>query len=279
MTDYFLITRFNLPLYKTDKESNPVLTDEWLSDRFRLFETYCIPSVQGQTYKNFKWLVLLSDSTPKQYRDRMSHLATNTDCLTPIYIKEDDAHRHGDIVKEKIKEMKSQSPLLVTMRIDNDDAIRHNFIERITNLAEKQTVARSGYSFVYGMQYHECANLAMRVPYPNNHFIFEINTQYNSDDFDTIIDYNHYFPEKMNFPFHTVKCNDVMWAEVIHGRNVDNDVMGTLRQYPIFSRHLLTKGFGWNRELKWWNTLWQLPKYLLPAAIHHAVVRLKQKTT
>ena len=40
MTDCFLITRFNLPLYKMDKERQPVLTEQWLDDRFRLFENY-----------------------------------------------------------------------------------------------------------------------------------------------------------------------------------------------------------------------------------------------
>ena len=128
MTDCFLITRFNLPLYKMDKERQPVLTEQWLDDRFRLFETYCLPSIQQQTYKDFVWIVLMSDDTPQMYRQRMSELCYQCRQLSPLYIKNNDIERYHDIVKDKIRELKSQSSLLVTLRIDNDDAIRCDYI-------------------------------------------------------------------------------------------------------------------------------------------------------
>ena len=52
----FIITRFNLKLYAKDKENNPGLTSEWLSDRFVLFEQYCLPSIIKQTRQCFYWI-------------------------------------------------------------------------------------------------------------------------------------------------------------------------------------------------------------------------------
>ena len=277
MTDCFLITRFNLPLYKTDKERQPVLTEQWLSDRFRLFETYCLPSIQQQTYKDFVWIVLMSDDTPQMYRQRMSELRAQCRQLSPLYIKNNDIERYHDIVKDKIRERKSQSSLLVTLRIDNDDAIRCDYIERAVTLARQQTEPKRGYSYVYGIQYHAKANLAMRVPYPNNHFIFEINTQYKADDFDYILEYNHANTADMPFPFTAMMDKEVMWAEVIHQRNVDNDVKGTWRQRPVTDNKLLKDAFGWSRSLSALNTWLKIPGYLMPAALHHGMNRLREK--
>ena len=277
MTDCFLITRFNLPLYKKDKERQPVLTEQWLDDRFRLFETYCLPSIQQQTYKDFVWIVLMSDDTPQMYRQRMSELCYQCRQLSPLYIKNNDIERYHDIVKDKIRELKSQSSLLVTLRIDNDDAIRCDYIERSMTLAQEQAESRRGYSFVYGIQYHTQANLAMRVPYPNNHFIFEINTQYKADDFDYILEYNHANTTDMPFPFTAMMDKEVMWAEVIHQRNVDNDVKGTWRQRPVTDNKLLKDAFGWSQSLSALNTWLKIPGYLMPAALHHAINRLREK--
>ena len=56
---HYIITRFNLS-QRWDKDSlgNKVLDDNWLKNRFQLFENYCFPSLKSQTNKNFEWWVL-----------------------------------------------------------------------------------------------------------------------------------------------------------------------------------------------------------------------------
>lgn len=68
---HFIITRFNLNLYKRDKNSRPTRTDRWLEHRFEVFERYCLPSVAAQTNKRFTWLCLFDAATPERYRGRI----------------------------------------------------------------------------------------------------------------------------------------------------------------------------------------------------------------
>ncbi|WP_051227980.1 glycosyltransferase [Gillisia sp. JM1] len=60
MFQHYILTRFNLRAedWTTTKNNEKVLTEEWLEERFDLFENYCFSSVRNQTNQNFKWLVV-----------------------------------------------------------------------------------------------------------------------------------------------------------------------------------------------------------------------------
>lgn len=278
MTSCFIVTRFNLALYHKDKENNLVRTDEWLDDRFRLFETYCVPSVRNQTYQNFCWIVLFSAQTPDKYKFRIEKICNNFPQFVVLYIDDDEIDAYHSQVKEQICKLKDDTNLLVTIRIDNDDAISVDYVERAMKLAESQRKEKQGYSFVYGIQYHEKVRLAVRVPYPNNHFIFEVNTAFYAEQpFDYILEYNHAEVNQMPFPFEYSKEKKVMWAEVIHGRNVDNDVKKTIHQKPIFQRDFLIKTFAWNFPIKTLHSVIAYMLYLPVAAVLHAIQRIKQR--
>lgn len=49
MTHHYLLTRFNLALWQEDKNGQTIDREEWIRKRLKLFETYCLPSVAGQT--------------------------------------------------------------------------------------------------------------------------------------------------------------------------------------------------------------------------------------
>ena len=56
---HILITRFNLPKrWNSDKQGNEILDTVWLEERFDLFEIFCIPSIEGQTSKTLKYLLI-----------------------------------------------------------------------------------------------------------------------------------------------------------------------------------------------------------------------------
>ncbi len=69
MFRHFIITRFNIRVGKlgTDKNGNLTRTDVWLKNRIDLFEKYCLPSVVGQTNKNFTWMVLFDKISIQNY--------------------------------------------------------------------------------------------------------------------------------------------------------------------------------------------------------------------
>ena len=44
---HFILTRFNILLWRKDKSGSPVRSREWLEHRFSLFERFCLPSLMG----------------------------------------------------------------------------------------------------------------------------------------------------------------------------------------------------------------------------------------
>ena len=73
---HFILTRFNVKkMWSQDKRGNKVLTDEWLSHRFKLFENYCLPSIVNQENKNFIWLVYFDQDTDKLFINKINILA------------------------------------------------------------------------------------------------------------------------------------------------------------------------------------------------------------
>ena len=86
--EHFIVTRFNLPLFKAKVEGKVVgnLDETWLAGRFDLFERYCLPSVKGQTCQNFRWIVLFDAATPQKFKDRFKSYCDGYDRLIPCYI-------------------------------------------------------------------------------------------------------------------------------------------------------------------------------------------------
>ena len=68
---HFIITLFNLKIWKEDKTHRATQTADWLAQRFDLFERFCLPSVAHQTNKNFTWLCLFDKDTPTDMRQRI----------------------------------------------------------------------------------------------------------------------------------------------------------------------------------------------------------------
>lgn len=275
--DCFVITRFNLHLYKKDKENNPVLTDEWLRDRFNLFETYCLPSLKHQTKQSFYWIVLFASDTPANYKEKANEIHRDYSPFLPFFLDDEETKNYNEYTKKVIQVLKDDSNLLITIRIDNDDAIKGNFIERAYVFAKQQKVKEHLYTFKHGIQYYASANIADKVPYSYNHFVIMVDTSYNESDFRSVLQYNHGQIHMLGIPYRCVDSDEIMWAEVIHGRNMDNDFMMQPRHKPLLTRRLLIDNFGWNKMISPVMTIINIPFFLLPTAINHIVHRLKQK--
>jgi hypothetical protein len=86
--EHFIVTRFNLPLFKAKVDGKVVgnLDETWLAGRFDLFERYCLPSVKGQTCQDFRWIVLFDAATPQKFKDRFKSYCDGYNRLIPCYI-------------------------------------------------------------------------------------------------------------------------------------------------------------------------------------------------
>ena len=126
MFQHYLITRFNLKKegWDTSKNNIPVLTEEWLERRFKLFETFCFPSVKHQSNQNFTWFVYFDVDTPKVFKDRILGLSLGYSNFQPQFVENMQAFVPA--IQEELN--KVNAAYIITSRIDNDDCIAYNYI-------------------------------------------------------------------------------------------------------------------------------------------------------
>ena len=139
---HFLLTRFNLLLWKKDKEGAPVRTAEWLEHRFALFESYCLPSVASQSCKYFQWIVLFDSKTPEVYRDRIEGYRVLCPQLVPVFVEQENGRFFAEVFRDEVcrllrqAQQPAQNPSRVlTTYLDNDDALAVGFVEDVQRRA------------------------------------------------------------------------------------------------------------------------------------------------
>ena len=252
ITDYksssFLITRFNLPLYSVDKNNNPTYTEEWLEDRFKLFDAYCFPSIAEQSDSDFIWLCLFDENTPIRFVNRIKEYRLKMPHFIAVFMKEEEGKRYTCYVKQLIAKMKDGSRALITARVDNDDALHRDFIKTAKELLLNQVENNCIYSYVKGVQYIVYANFAGTLNYPLNHFPIMISKNFqHGETFSVIVDFNHSYLDKSGYPFRMLTDRMPMWVEVVHDHNVANRVR---LQLPIMKTDYLRSEFGLDVELK-----------------------------
>lgn len=129
MTDHFLLTRFNLKKsdWKKDKNSQEVLDEKWLKNRIELFTKYCLPSVLGQTLRDFKWLIFFQEDPEPEIRKLVKKLQVH-DFIEPVFVngfEEFQANLPFYIAERRAADLE----WLLTTRLDNDDALHEDFMK------------------------------------------------------------------------------------------------------------------------------------------------------
>lgn len=227
---HFLITRFNLPLYDSDKHNVPTRTDEWLDDRFTIFERYCLPSVAGQTTDNFVWLCLFGSDTPPHYRERIEGYRKVCPRFVPVFYDERQTAELAVSLRASISELVDPGArYIVTTNLDNDDAIRRDFIRRIQSCLVPSHEPHF-YSFSYGYQYFTAMDFVLKMRLDNNHFLTLMEPT--GQRFETVVAFRHARVDKY-FDTTYLRSRRGMWFEVVHRNNVSNDLRIYFRARPI----------------------------------------------
>lgn len=218
MFQHFIITRFNLRRadWKTTKNSEEVLTETWLKNRFTLFENYCLPSVKKQKNQNFKWLVFLDTNTPEIYKEKIS--SYNFDNLLPFFI--DGMDNFLPSIKEKIQELNT-TDYIITSRLDNDDSLHMNYVDLVQSMFDRQKFMAVDIVDGYGMQTGDKVKLGkMRHLY--NPYISLIESVTN--DFETVWFRGHTY---WKFENKITRVKDKpSWLTIIHQENKSNRFRG-----------------------------------------------------
>ncbi|WP_412508637.1 glycosyltransferase [Roseovarius sp. SYSU LYC5161] len=99
---------------------------ERMALRFRHFECLTLPSIAAQTDPDFTFLVLIGDSLPQRYRDRLHDLTAG---MPQIRIVESPPMRHRPAMQAAITQaLGPDAPESVQFRLDDDDAVATNFV-------------------------------------------------------------------------------------------------------------------------------------------------------
>lgn len=250
MLRQYILTRFNLRLWRRNKFLQPVNDSKWLEERFVLFEKYCLPSIMAQTQQNFRWIILFDAETPQEYRKRIKELRQRCPQLTPVPVEPEHSWCFAKIFQQCVKydlEQLAQEGIhprkITTTYLDNDDALAKDYLQRIAD--ESASVeCRSIITFHYGVQYFEGMQLANRILYRNNHFQTLVEPFTKGQQALTIYGIgshaNLYRLSSELALIREIKTPDSpAWVEVVHGKNIGNDVRPTFHTKPLTSANLL----------------------------------------
>ena len=142
--EHVLMTRFNLAT--PGRESAIRTRPGWLAERFDLFERYCLPSVAGQTSRRFHWVIYFDEATPPAFRDRIAACQK----VFP-FIAYFTGLFPASGWPRSIRETFDFAPdLLLSTRLDNDDALALDYVARVQAAVEAADCAAGGYNFTNG---------------------------------------------------------------------------------------------------------------------------------
>ena len=139
---HFLCTKFallflgnsSLEKYKTWLDERP---NNWLEERFELFEKYTLPSIQAQTEKNFRWLLMCNRNHPQMNNAAIKRLASYAPDAEVFWL---------DMVINSANYQECANALrplvddewVITTRLDSDDFVSRHFIQRIREGASEK---------------------------------------------------------------------------------------------------------------------------------------------
>ena len=275
MLHHFILTRFNIRLFRYDKHGHSIEPKSWFEERLKLFETYTLPSIIGQTCQDFTWILLVDSETPDMYRERMMDYRKRCPQITFVAIKPQYgchfAHMFQQVVDKLLKEKGiKDDDICLTTYFDNDDCLNKDYIkiilDRLQNdnkLSQKDDLL----VFDYGIQYFTELGIATRIKYTNNHFmtLFERVTSGQTPSVRTCYGYGSHIDlekRKAASVYHLTDADRPMWIEVIHKNNVDNDVIMRLDSCIINDKQLLRTDFSLDIDLQNGKKMKYFKRYL-----------------
>ena len=188
-----------------DKGGVVTLDHDWMEHRFKLFEQYTLPSVVEQTCDDFEWLVLFDRQTEACWFEKILDRSE----FTPVFLGSDW------LAELQLMLRTEQQRILITTRLDNDDAICPRFIEVI----QKRVNLTAGDQF-------------LNIPngYIQRGSVLE-KTHHRANPFMTFVEHGtarsvYFTPHGVAMTRHApiVQITEErLWVQIIHERNYVND--------------------------------------------------------
>ena len=184
--------------------------------------------------------------------------------LLPVFFNSEEARLHKSLVNRVIADHKDDTSILITVRVDNDDALHKDFMKNVSLLRNNSNDVQHFYSFGIGLQYYTEANLAIRLHYKKNHFLTLVSKSYDKEKIINILQFLHPSIADYGIPFTCIKNSEPMWVEVVHMHNVNNDCIMSFPQRPVFDICLMERDFNWGVLLDKGNTMKKFVNFFIP---------------
>lgn len=178
-TKHCIITRFSFR-FRPDLPTEPLLSEERLRERIRLFRKFCYPSIANQTNKRFYWILIIDPLLPIQFKEELESIAKDHEKTIEyqkkgprkIWIHTWDWENHKldslDWVMPYFETLHRTNndtatpwtppKYFITTRLDDDDCLVSNFIDMVHNHM-KQKPPVNGFRYLsYGVGYYHYVN-------------------------------------------------------------------------------------------------------------------------
>jgi hypothetical protein len=242
-----LMTRFNIRStgagYSEDQDPN------WLDERLALFERYCLPSIADQTQKQFTWVVFCDEHTRDEILDRIRAYDPRIRIarfVTKVGVPAEQAPQpvsYGYLSPGEEPVLHNLSPLpfvppgaqvLVSTRIDNDDAIRADALERARAFVSRFLETghdRMVYNPLLGYKLDTVNSRLYATQMHNTPFLSLFERLSEATWPKGALSGNHGHMHEQ-FPTHQADGRR-LWVQVLHGGNVSNHVKSTDVELPL----------------------------------------------
>lgn len=106
---------------------------ERMEERFRTFETITLPPLKAQTDGDFQFIIVIGESLPQAYRDRLAELVSD---MPQAVIQAHPPGPHRKVMQAALNAVRADStdPCL-QFRMDDDDAVARVYVERLRQAA------------------------------------------------------------------------------------------------------------------------------------------------
>jgi hypothetical protein len=139
---HFILTRFWFATGPRGANALGQDVPRWLEDRLKLFNSYCLPSVVGQSCQDFRWLIYFDTLAPSNFIERMRDLTApwaNIEVLArnEWYVPgrvspwKDRPPKKSEIINDIVDRVAGETDWVLTTRYDSDDGLHRDFVKRL----------------------------------------------------------------------------------------------------------------------------------------------------
>lgn len=230
-----LLTEFN---WGTNPKG---IEEDYLEQRFRLFDKYTFPSVNTQTDKDFVWLLYLNSKTPQKFKEMLDEYqkqATMRQMILAYIDSNDGLPSFGDVVRNHHKVNKKW---LMTLRCDNDDILANNYIEEMKK--NFRPVNNMYIDLIRGYNLNDKTGELNAYKCRSCHFLGYVEDT-TKRKFETVFNHDHSLAKNFGWMRRVDNKFYPLWCEVSHSSNEVNTFRGekaNKEQTSYFKNNFLIK--------------------------------------